>query len=430
MIAVRPPGDKSISHRALLIAGVADGVSTLRHLGDGADVWSTIGVVRTLGATVDVVEGPTGIDATVTPSVAPDAVGLLDCGNSGTTARLALGLLAGLGVGARLDGDGSLRGRPMRRVVYPLQAMGARIDHEGEADRLPVTVHPRATGALRTLRHRPRVASAQVKSAILLAGVLDGVAVEVREPARSRDHTERMLAACGAPVERREEGEGAVAAFEPGSWSGALRPLDLEIPGDPSSAAFMIGAALVNGRPIRIEAVSDNPTRNGVLEVLEEMGAAVSRENETISGGEPVCTWIVEPPDRLRSFDLGGTRIAGLIDELPLLAVLAARSVGRSSIRDAAELRVKESDRIAWLARNLTRIGVTVTERPDGLDIEGTSARLAGRVESGGDHRIEMAFGVLAAAPASDIEQEGRGCAAVSYPRFWEDLRAVTTWTE
>jgi len=430
VIAVRPPGDKSISHRALLVAAVADGASRLSGLGDGADVWSTIGVVRALGVRVETTEVERGVDATVRPDAGPvEPAHTLDCGNSGTTARLTAGVLAGLGLGATLDGDESLRTRPMRRVVYPLQAMGARVEYLDARDRLPLAIRSRATGSLRSLRHRPRVASAQVKSAILLAGVLDRVPVQIQEPATSRDHTERMLAALGVPIETERTAAGPIVSFDPAGWDGAIAPLRTEIPGDPSSAAFMVGAALLLRRPVRIDGVSDNPTRTGGLEVFEEMGATIERLPATSRCGEPVASWVVHPPERLRAFDVGGTRIPGLIDELPLLSVLAARAVGRSSIRDAVELRVKESDRIGRLARNLGAIGVTIDEREDGLAIDGTVSRLSGVLGAGGDHRIAMAFGVLGATPATHIEHLDPACAGVSYPRFWEDLERVTRCT-
>lgn len=428
MITLRPPGDKSISHRAVLLGAVADGVSELRGLGNGHDVRSTIEVVRGLGASVELTETTTGLDALVCRTGAlrsPTAT--LDCGNSGTTARLTAGLVVGLGLGATIDGDESLRARPMRRVTYPLQAMGARLDFGPTPDRLPVTIRPRASGSLRTLRHRGRVASAQVKSAILLAGVLDRVRVEVVERGVSRDHTERLLGALGAPIEVEETTEGRTVTFEPGAWAGTLAPLALEIPGDPSSAAFMIGASMLLGRPIRIEGVSDNPTRTGVLDVFEQMGARIRREARSDRCGEPVSSLVVHPPGRLQPFDLSGNDIPGLIDELPLLAILAARAGGRSSIRDAAELRVKESDRIEWLVRNLGTMGVTVEEHDDGLVIDGTSARLHGRVAAGGDHRIAMAFGVLGATPTVEIEHAEPECVDVSYPGFWTDLDRVTS---
>ena len=425
MITLSPPGDKSVSHRAVLLSALASEPSSLRGLGDGADVATTLRIVGAMGASVR----PSGESLVrIDPGAGPrEPDGVLDCGNSGTTARLAAGVLSGLGLGAVLDGDASLRARPMRRVVYPLQAMGARIDYLGERDRLPVAVRSRASGSLRTLRHRPRVASAQVKSAILLAGVLGRVAVEVAEPTRSRDHTERMLGALGVPIDIGDsEGGAATVGFDPSGWSGVLAPLDLEIPGDPSSAAFMIGAALLMRRPIRIEGVSDNPTRTGFLAILEQMGASVARDRTDLRCGEPVATWTLTPPERLRGFEVGGAAIPGVIDELPLLAVLATRAVGRSVIRDAAELRVKESDRIERLATNLSRLGVTVLERDDGLEIEGTTARLEGVASPAGDHRIAMGLGVLGATPVTRIEHEDPGCADVSYPGFWGDLERVT----
>lgn len=425
MITLRPPGDKSVSHRAVLLSAVASGPSRLRGLGEGADVGSTLSVVRALGAAVSRSgESVVGIDPRDGPA---EPHGVLDCGNSGTTARLLTGILSGLGIGAVLDGDASLRARPMRRVVYPLQAMGAGIEYLEQPDRLPLALRSRATGSLRPLRHRPRVASAQVKSAIILAGVLDRVAVEVAEPTRSRDHTERMLASLGVPIDVVESDDGtATVRFHPDGWSGVLPPLDLEIPGDPSSAAFMIGAALLMRRPIRIEGVSDNPTRTGFLAVLEQMGATILRDESAVRCGEPVAHWTVQPPERLRAFEVGGAAIPGVIDELPLLAVLAARAVGRSVIRDAAELRVKESDRIDRLASNLSRLGVDVKVLEDGLEVRGTTARLEGVIAPGGDHRIAMGFGVLGATPATGLTHGDPDCADVSYPGFWTDLDRVT----
>ncbi|MDH3735140.1 MAG: 3-phosphoshikimate 1-carboxyvinyltransferase [Gemmatimonadota bacterium] len=421
MIEVRPPGDKSISHRALLFAAVAGGLSRIRGLGDGEDVRSTARVVQGLGVDVELVDGPHGLDARIDPGDGPATpTHVLDCGNSGTTARLMAGLIVGLGLSARLDGDESLRARPMRRIVYPLQAMGARIEYLGAPDRLPFAISRRATGSLRTLKHRPRVASAQVKSAILMAGVLDGVAVEIREPGLSRDHTERLLAALGAPV----RAEGPVVLFEPDGWDGRLDAIELDVPGDPSSAAFVTGAALLTGRPVGIRHVSGNPTRTGFLEVLRTMGADIERSHVATRCGEPVEDWVVRPPARLDPFDVGGDDIPALIDELPLLAALAARADGQSRIRNADELRVKESDRIRGLAENFTEIGVAATETEDGLVIEGGTAGLSGRVDPRGDHRIAMAFGVLGTAPDTDLRHADPDCAAVSYPRFWADLES------
>jgi len=421
---VRVPGDKSISHRAALIAPLASSASVVRGLSDGADVRASVRAMQRLGASVECTEEELGLTIRCAGGgLDPGPAPRLDCGNSGTTARLLAGILAGSGFAAVLDGDPSLRGRPMRRVIYPLQAMGARIEYDGEPERLPVRLRGRATGTLRTLRHRGRVASAQVKSAVLLAGVLARVRVEVSEPALSRDHTERMLAGMGVPLafDPGRMGAGDVS-FDPSGWDGELEGLRMTVPGDPSSAAFLIGASLLAGRPVRVEAVAANPGRIGFLSVLEEMGAAVDRDPAPAQAGEPQETWTVHPPDGLRAFSIAGDLIPRVIDEIPLLAVLAARARGRSEIRDAAELRVKESDRLAVLARTLGKLGVAVEERPDGLTIEGRDGRLRGDVETRGDHRIAMAFGVLDAAGDADLRIDDRACADVSYPDFWEAI--------
>ncbi|MCY3598876.1 MAG: 3-phosphoshikimate 1-carboxyvinyltransferase [Gemmatimonadetes bacterium] len=421
---MRVPGDKSISHRAALIAPLASSASVVRGLSDGADVRASVRAMQRLGAAVECTEEGRGLTIRCAGGgLDPGSAPRLDCGNSGTTARLLAGILAGSGIAAILDGDPSLRGRPMRRVIYPLQAMGARIEYEGEPERLPVRLRGRATGTLRALRHRGRVASAQVKSAVLLAGVLARVRVEVSEPALSRDHTERMLAGMGVPLAFHPGRMGAGdVSFDPSGWDGELAGLRMTVPGDPSSAAFLIGASLLAGRPVRVEAVAANPGRIGFLSVLEEMGAAVDRDPAPAQAGERVETWTVHPPDGLRAFSIGGDLIPRVIDEIPLLAVLAARARGRSEIRDAAELRVKESDRLAVLARTLGKLGVAVEERPDGLTIEGRAGRLRGDVETRGDHRIAMAFGVLDAAGDADLRIDDRACADVSYPDFWEAI--------
>lgn len=423
MREVRPPGDKSISHRVLLLAPLARGTSRLHGLQRGADVQATAAALRDLGIEVPEVRG----EELVVPGPARfrDPTATLDCGNSGTTARLLVGLIAGLGLGARLDGDASLRRRPMDRVVYPLQAMGARIEYEGEAARLPVRVRPRASGGLRPLRHRTRVASAQVKSCLLLAGLAARIRVEVCEPGRSRDHTERLLASMGAPLSFGPEGKGARVRFDPEGWDGRLAPLEMTVPGDPSAAAFLVVAALLNGRPLRVREVSLNPTRTAWLEVLREMGAEVHAFPDGRTEGEPVGDLVVRP-GALRGFDVGADRIPRLLDEVPVLAVLAARAVGVSRLAGASELRVKESDRLAALARNLEGLGVTCRELPDGLEIEGKAETLSGRAVTGGDHRIAMAFGALGRAPGCRIEVDDPDCADVSYPGFWEDLAAVT----
>ena len=421
MLSISVPGDKSISHRGLILASVAAGSSVLRGLPDSDDVLRTVEGLSALGANIQV-----GSEATVVvgPGNWQPAQEPIFCGNSGTSARLFTGLIAGLGVGAVLDGDESLRRRPMDRIVYPLQAMGARISYRDSPDRLPLEVAARATGTLRPLRHRPRVASAQVKTGLLLAGILSGTRVEVHEPTRSRDHTERLLRWLGAPIEFGPETDGWRVTFDPDRWDGRLSALDLQIPGDPSSAAFLVVTALLAGRPLRIRGVCLNPTRTGYLNVLREAGAEIVVEESPDAAPEPVGDLVVRPSS-LRAFRLSGGRLTDAIDEIPILAVAAARAQGVTEIHDAGELRVKESDRLALLASNFQRIGVECDVWADGLRIVGTPQPLAGRIETGGDHRIAMAFAALGALPGAELEIDDPGCARVSYPGFYEALQRV-----
>ncbi len=412
---IRVPGDKSISHRALILAALADGASRVRDILPSADVHSTAGALRAMGADI--------------PQLSPDFVvrgrgrlqapaGSLDCGNSGTTTRLLAGVVAGSGFTARFTGDASLSRRPMRRVQRPLEAMGARFEFEREqGDGLPMIVY----GArLQGLDWVSDTASAQVKSAILLAGLAAGVEVSVAEPARSRDHTERMLAARGAPVEVDVLG---VRLRQPAT----LAPLDTTVPGDPSSAAFFAAlAALANEGELLLTNVCVNPTRAGFVEALRWMGATLEEVGRHEEGGEPVATLrVTASSDRLRGLMVGGDIIPTMIDELPLLACLATRAAGTTEIRDAAELRVKESDRITAVVENLRAIGAEAEELPEGMRVEGTRALLRGRVRTHGDHRLAMAFGVLGALPGNEIEIDDPDCVSVSYPGFWDDLKRV-----
>ncbi|MCU0618711.1 MAG: 3-phosphoshikimate 1-carboxyvinyltransferase [Gemmatimonadaceae bacterium] len=418
VLRLRVPGDKSLSHRALMFAALADGRSRLRGVLPSADVRSTAGVLAALGVDVatewddadEVIVVGRGVRGLQEPSTA------LDCGNSGTTTRLMAGIVAGHLMTATFTGDESLSRRPMRRVARPLAQMGARFVFARD-DGLPMTI---CGGALRALSYASPTASAQVKSALLLAGLVGGVPVRVDEPQRSRDHTERLLAAQGATLVVDDDG----VALEPG---GRLAPLALRIPGDPSSAIFPLALALLLGRAVLVERVLVNPTRTGALRVLARMGAPVARLDETISGGEPVAELAVERVPGLRGTNIGGDEIPSLIDELPMLACLAARAEGETVISDATELRVKESDRIAAVVSNLRAIGADADERPDGLVVRGSPRPLAGRVTTHGDHRIAMAFGVLAALPGNDIAIDDRECVRVSYPGFWAQLAHVAT---
>ena len=408
------PGDKSISHRALMLAALAEGRSRVRGVLCSADVESTAGALRRLGARVPTLADEVEIEGVGLRGLAP-AAEPLDCGNSGTTTRLLAGIVAGLAGATCFVGDESLSRRPMQRVALPLERMGARVKLSA-AGSLPMTVHG---GTLRPIDYESPTASAQVKSAVLLAGLAGGVPVSVAEPAPSRDHTERMLAARGADVRR----VGRRVELRPVD---RLAPGDVRVPGDPSSAAFMAAlAALADGGELRIPGVCLNATRVGFLAVLGRMGADVRTESERPLDGDRVGT-VVVAPRALAATTVAGDEVPTLIDELPLVACLAARAEGTTEIRGAAELRLKESDRIAAVVANLRGLGVEVEELPDGLVVTGGRGPLRGRVVTHGDHRLAMAFGVLGAIHGADVQVDDPACVRVSYPSFWDDLARVT----
>jgi 3-phosphoshikimate 1-carboxyvinyltransferase len=325
------------------------------------------------------------------------------------------GVIAGHPFNARFEGDASLSRRPMHRVARPLTQMGATFEFE-HGDGLPMTIH----GAdLRSIEWRSEAASAQIKSAILFAGLVAQVPVTVIEPERSRDHTERMLTALGAEVIIDGTSVSLEVVHE-------LAPIDLTVPGDPSSAAFFAAlAALTPSAQLRLANVCLNPTRLGFFHALQRMGAEVLYEDQGDCAGELTGT-VVPRAGTLRGITIGAQEIPSLVDELPVLACLAARAEGETVVTGAQELRVKESDRISAMVTNLRALGVAVDELPDGMRITGSDVPLRGRVTTYGDHRIAMAFGVLGALPGSDIEIDDRACASVSYPRFWDDLARVT----
>jgi 3-phosphoshikimate 1-carboxyvinyltransferase len=416
-VAVRVPGDKSISHRALICAALASGRSRIRNILQSADVHSTAGVLRALGVTIPPlgddlrVDGP-GLGALSAPRQT------LDCGNSGTTARLMTGVLSGHEFESRLVGDASLSRRPMARVARPLEAMGARFTFE-HADRLPMVV---TGGRLHSIDWTSATASAQVKSAILFAGLVSRVPVSVTEPIRSRDHTERMLGALGVEIRSC----GGEASLQPTS---ELPPFQIDVPADPSSAAFLAALAAAGGIPggasIALTDVALNPTRLGFFRVLREMGAEVEWEVEREECGEPVGT-ITVTPRALRAVRVAEGDVPAMIDELPLLACLATRAHGETEIRGASELRVKESDRIAAVVANLRSVGADAEELPDGLRVRGPTLSLGGPVRAHDDHRLAMAFGVLGALSGRAITIDDPDCVSVSYPGFWSDLARVT----
>ncbi len=415
-LEIRVPGDKSLSHRALIFAALATGRSRVRDILQSADVHSTAGVLRALGVTVPVLGDHLIIDARGARGLLGPRMDL-DCGNSGTTTRLMAGVVAGCDFRARFVGDASLSKRPMNRVARPLTAMGARV-HPESGDGLPMVIRG---GALKPIAWTSETASAQIKSAILLAGLVGEVDVEVTEPSRSRDHTERMLRALGARVEI-EGTRVRVAAM-----SEALAPLDIRVPADPSSAAFLIALAMLlrGGTSILVPNVCLNPTRIGFFDVLRSMGGAVHVDPGPEQGGEPTGA-IRGSHSELTAITVGEAQVPSMIDELPLLACVGTRARGTTTIAGAEELRVKESDRIATVVANLRAIGAVAEERPDGLTVEGSEKPLRGRVITHGDHRIAMAFGVLGALPGNAIEIDDPECVAVSYPGFWNDLARAT----
>jgi len=410
---VRPPGDKSISHRVLMLAALAGGKSELTGLLTGDDVKSSARVLRQLGAEISRIQ-ESGGRISGSRLQTPDS--RLNCGNSGTTARLILGILAGQKFSATLTGDASLRRRPMRRVTEPLKEMGAVIREKG--DGLPLTIHG---GALRGLTYRSPVASAQVKSAILFAGLTGGVPVTIREPYRSRDHTERLLAHLGLGIHERD---GAIS-YQPSADS--IPPFTLSVPGDASSAAFLVAAAvLAEGGELTIENVGVNPTRIGFLVVLERMGAHVERVNLRDEGGEPVADLLVRPA-ALKGTEVTAAEVPTLVDEVPVLAVLASRARGATVFREVGELRVKESNRLELVAANLRAVGATAEARGNDLHVEGSERPPRGRVETALDHRLAMAFAVLGTLPRAEVRLSEERSVAISYPNFFRDLKRCFT---
>jgi len=411
--SLRVPGDKSISHRALIFGALGTGESRVTRILESADVHSTAGVLRSLGAAIpplseDFVVRGLGRSSLRQPTEH------LDCGNSGTTTRLMAGVVAASKLQATFVGDGSLSKRPMRRVARPLEAMGATFELSAHGG-LPMTI---TGGSLHDIEWKSEVASAQIKSAILLAALVSGVRAQVTEPVRSRDHTERMLLARGVALAVNEN-TVTIDADSPFETS------DTDVPGDPSSAAFFAGlAALGSSGELRLEGVCVNETRIGFLERIKRMGARISYENRRMEGGESVAD-VVVAPGKLHATTVVEADVPAMVDELPLLACLATRAEGETLITGANELRVKESDRIAAVVSNLRAIGATAEELTDGMRIVGSDRPLSGKVITHGDHRLAMAFGVLGAASGNSIEMDDRECVSVSYPGFWDDLAKV-----
>ena len=406
---VQPPGDKSISHRVLMLAALARGTSELSGLLTGADVKSSARVLRQVGADISSINDTS---VAIHASRFSHPASRLNCGNSGTTARLMLGILAGQTFSATLTGDSSLRRRPMRRVTEPLKQMGADIAERG--DGLPLTIRG---GKLRGLTYTSPVASAQVKSALLFAGLTGQVPITIREPYRSRDHTERLFAHLGLGIHERD---GAIS-YQPSAVS--IPSFTVTVPGDISSAAFMVAAAvLADNGELLVENVGVNPTRTGILVVLERMGAHVERINLRDAGGEPVADLLVRPA-QLRATEVTAPEIPTLVDEVPVLAVLASRAHGATVFRDVGELRVKESNRLELVAANLRAVGARAEARGNDLHIEGSDTPPRGRVVTASDHRLAMAFAVLGTVGGADVRLSEKKSVAISYPDFFRDLK-------
>ncbi len=426
--SVPVPSDKSIGHRALLFGALCEGQTRIAGFSRGEDNVSTANALRAMGVRID---EPSPADLII------HGVGLfglkpsehdLDCGNSGTTMRLLCGVLAGQRFRAVLVGDETLSRRPMMRVARPLRARGAVIDGRPHPTRpgdivAPLVVGPLPEGRdLLDLEYESPVASAQVKSAILLSGLLARGVTRFKEPTVSRDHTERMLRALGCPIRT----VGPVVEVDPSAWERRMPAFDIEIPGDVSAAAFpLVAAQIVEGSRVTARGVGVNPTRTGVLEIARDMGAGLAIEPQGERGGEPVAelhAWYAP----LRAAVIGGETVPRAIDEIPIACALAARAHGTTRISDADELRHKESDRIATMVHVLRAFGVSCEERPDGLDVQGRSEPLeAADVDSRGDHRIAMTAAVLALVARAPSRVRDAACIATSYPKFIATLRAL-----
>ncbi len=421
--AVRVPGDKSISHRSVLFSAMAEGTSHVSGVLDSADVRSSIGAVRALGAEVNLEKQPDGSlagDIRGWGGLGPSQPeGAIDCGNSGTTVRLLMGVLAPWDITVELTGDDSLRRRPMRRIAAPLELMGARFAPEG-ATTLPLSIT--GTRGLAAISYDSPVASAQLKTAILLAGIFAAGTTSVREPAPSRNHTELMLPGFGVDVEAAP-GEASVAGGQ------SLHACDVDVPGDPSSAAFMAcAAALRPDSAIDIENVSLNEARIGFVRVLERMGADITLKPTGSAGEEPCGTISVSYVEHLRSCEVVGHEIASLVDEIPVLALVAAHAEGTTIFHEVGELRVKETDRLAAILEGLSKLGVRAWAEGDDLHIEGKPGLVVPEglvLDSQGDHRLAMTWSLVGFTGAHPVSIHDFEAVRVSYPGFRADIERL-----
>ena len=420
--AISPPADKSVSHRAAILNSLASGEAVIDNYSEGQDCRSTLRCLRALGVTAERVapeDSPTG-----TPQLRLSSPGLegltepsdvLNAENSGTTMRFIMGLLASTPFVSVVNGDRSLRTRPMARIVQPLRQMGAEVMGRGGDSLAPLSIRG---GALRGIEYDMPVASAQVKSSLIIASLFAEGDTMLHQPALSRDHTERMVEAMGASLVE----DGRTLVVKPGR---ELKPLSVKVSGDISSAAFWLvaGAAHPNAS-VRLTNVGINPSRSEVIEILKQMGAKITLENPRVEGGEPVADIHVESSE-LRGVEIAGDQIPIAQDEIPVLALAACFARGTTNIRDAQELRVKESDRISATARELTRLGARITEQADGMTIEGAGLLKGGAARSHGDHRLAMTLGIAGLLAQEDVVISGAEVVDVSYPGFWQDLEAL-----
>ncbi|NLZ93040.1 MAG: 3-phosphoshikimate 1-carboxyvinyltransferase [Firmicutes bacterium] len=408
---VRLPGDKSISHRAALIGALAEGKTEIKGFLPGKDCLATLACLRQLGVTIKQ-EGTTVVVQGVGLRGLREPETVLDCGNSGTTARLLCGILAGQSFFSILTGDDSLRQRPMGRVIKPLMEMGAKVHGRRGGDLLPLAI---TGGRLQSLSYQTPVASAQLKSAVLLAGLFAKGKTVVTEPELSRDHTERMLAAFGAKI--ITAGNSVTLEGQP-----SLVGRRIQIPGDISSAAyFIVGATITPGSELFIPNVGINPTRTGILDVLQMMGAKIKIENMRVVNSEPLADLYVQSSE-LRGVEFGGELIPRLIDEIPIIAVAALFAHGRTVIKDAAELRLKETDRLAAITEEFAQLGAKIIPTADGLIIDGRQQLKGGIAYSRGDHRIAMSLAIAALRAQNPVIIEDANCVEISYPQFWATI--------
>jgi 3-phosphoshikimate 1-carboxyvinyltransferase len=412
------PGDKSISHRALMLGALAEGKTTIKGLLLGEDPRSTAACFTAMGAQISELNTELVTVNGIGLGQLQEPVGVLDAGNSGTTMRLMLGILASHPDRFfTVTGDDSLRSRPMSRVVKPLAEMGAQIWGRKGNSLAPLAIRGQV---LQPIHYHSPIASAQVKSAVLLAGLMTYGRTTVTEPALSRDHSERMLRAFGAQIDIDPDTHSATVTGYP-----TLKGQEVVVPGDISSAAFwLVAGAIVPGSELYIENVGVNPTRTGILVALELMGADITLENQREVAGEPVADLRVKH-GKLMACEIGGDLIPRLIDEIPILAVAAVFAQGTTIIKDAEELRVKESDRLQVMAAALTKMGAKVTELPDGLEITGSGSLVGAEVDSYTDHRIAMSLAIAAMMAKGVTKIDRAEAAAISYPTFFDSLRSI-----